>query len=87
MVRPRREDARLRWSSDVTGQRGMHAGRRPIHDDDARAHPRTPRFEPEFVAALKHLFEERIAFNKVLGLEITEIAPGGVQARLAMRPN
>ena len=51
----------------------------------ARTPPNAP-FEPEFVAALKHLFEERIAFNKVLGLEITEIAPGGVRARLAMRP-
>lgn len=51
----------------------------------ARTPPNAP-FEPEFVAALKHLFEERIAFNKVLGLEITEIAPGSVQARLAMRP-
>ena len=43
-------------------------------------------FEPEFAAALKHLFEERIVFNKVLGLKITEVAPDGVGAHLEMRP-
>ena len=42
--------------------------------------------EPAFVAALKELFEQRIVFNKTLGLEITEIRPDGVAAHLAMRP-
>jgi uncharacterized protein (TIGR00369 family) len=43
-------------------------------------------FEPEFVAALKNLFEEKIVFNKVLGLQITSITPNRVCARIAMKP-
>jgi uncharacterized protein (TIGR00369 family) len=43
-------------------------------------------FEPEFVAGLKHLFEEKIAFNRVLGLQITELLPERVSARIEMRP-
>ena len=43
-------------------------------------------FEPEFVAMLRTLFEELIVFNRILGLRITEIAPGHAAARLAMRP-
>jgi uncharacterized protein (TIGR00369 family) len=43
-------------------------------------------FEPEFIAALKDIFEQRIAFNRVLGLQITQIAPDGVRARIAMQP-
>lgn len=43
-------------------------------------------FEPEFIAALKDIFEDKIAFNRVLGLEITQIAPEGVTARIAMKP-
>jgi acyl-coenzyme A thioesterase PaaI-like protein len=42
-------------------------------------------FEPEFIAALKTLFEEWIVFNKTLGLEITEVTPQAVAARLAMK--
>jgi uncharacterized protein (TIGR00369 family) len=41
-------------------------------------------FEPEFVAGLKLLFEEKIAFNRVLGLNITSVKPGRVAARIAM---
>ncbi|MCZ8253509.1 MAG: thioesterase family protein [Hylemonella sp.] len=43
-------------------------------------------FEPAFIAALKDIFEDKIAFNRVLGLEITQIAPEGVTARIAMKP-
>jgi uncharacterized protein (TIGR00369 family) len=43
-------------------------------------------FEPEFIAALKDIFEQRIAFNRVLGLQITHIAPERVTARIAMKP-
>ncbi|MQK95631.1 thioesterase family protein, partial [Escherichia coli] len=32
-------------------------------------------FEPKFVAALKDIFEDKIAFNRVLGLQITQIVP------------
>jgi len=43
-------------------------------------------FEPEFVAALKDIFEDKIAFNRVLGLQITQIVPERVTARIAMKP-
>ncbi len=43
-------------------------------------------FEPEFVAALKDIFEQRIAFNRVLGLQITHIGPERVTAAIAMKP-
>lgn len=42
--------------------------------------------EPEFIAALKTLFEEHIVFNRTLGLQITEVAPERVGGRLEMRP-
>jgi uncharacterized protein (TIGR00369 family) len=43
-------------------------------------------FEEEFVAGLKKIFEERIAFNQVLGLKITSVTPERVVARIDMRP-
>ena len=43
-------------------------------------------FEPEFAEGLKKIFEERIAFNKTLGLKITSIQPDRVTARIDMRP-
>jgi acyl-coenzyme A thioesterase PaaI-like protein len=42
-------------------------------------------FEPEFVAELKALFEHRIIFNQVLGLQITELLPERVGARIDMK--
>jgi uncharacterized protein (TIGR00369 family) len=43
-------------------------------------------FEPEFVAGLKELFEQKIAFNRVLGLHITRLEPEHVAARIDMKP-
>jgi len=49
--------------------------------------PATPVvFEPEFVDALKDIFEQRIVFNQVLGLKIVSIAPERVVGRVAMQP-
>jgi len=42
-------------------------------------------FEPEFVASLKQLFEERIVFNQVLGLRIIDVGPDRVTGRITMR--
>jgi uncharacterized protein (TIGR00369 family) len=42
-------------------------------------------FEPEFVAGLKAIFEEKIVFNQVLGLKITDLAPTYVTGRIVMR--
>ena len=43
-------------------------------------------FEPEFVDALKLLFEEKIVFNQVLGLKIVSITPDKVTGRIDMKP-
>ena len=43
-------------------------------------------FEPEFVARIKTLFEDRIPFNQVLGLKIDRLDADGVSGRIAMRP-
>jgi len=43
-------------------------------------------FEPEYVEALRTLFEQTIAFNQVLGLRIVTIRPGSVEGSLAMKP-
>lgn len=45
-----------------------------------------PGFEPEFTNALTHLFEEKIVFNQVLGLKVTELRPDGAVGRIAMKP-
>lgn len=44
-------------------------------------------FEPEFVAMLKDMFEDRIVFNRVLGLKITALTPEGVKGRIDMKPD
>ena len=46
-----------------------------------------PDFEPEFVAGLTRIFDEMIPFNRVLGLKITSLNPGGVKGRIDMRPD
>ncbi|MCX7240144.1 MAG: thioesterase family protein [Burkholderiales bacterium] len=43
-------------------------------------------FEPEFVQGLKHIFEDLITFNQVLGLKISSITPGKVVAHIDMKP-
>jgi uncharacterized protein (TIGR00369 family) len=45
-----------------------------------------PEFEPEFIAGVKTIFEEKIVFNQLLGLQVVRIAPERVVARIAMRP-
>jgi uncharacterized protein (TIGR00369 family) len=42
-------------------------------------------FEPEFIHGLKDIFEEKIVFNKLLGLKITSLAASQVTARIDMR--
>ncbi|WP_284337800.1 thioesterase family protein [Comamonas sp. NoAH] len=43
-------------------------------------------FEPEFMAALKHVTEEYVPFNKVLGLKLLSANATTVTACLEMRP-
>lgn len=44
-------------------------------------------FEPEFIAALKTLFEEKIVFNQALGLKVVSVRPEGVVGRIDMQPS
>ncbi len=46
-----------------------------------------PAFEPEFIAGLKEIFEEKIVFNRVLGLKITSLRSDGVVGRIDMKPD
>ena len=43
-------------------------------------------FEPEFIQGVKSIFEEKIVFNQVLGLRVTELRPTWVKARIDMKP-
>jgi uncharacterized protein (TIGR00369 family) len=43
-------------------------------------------FEQEFIAGIKDIFEEKIVFNRLLGLQITELHPEHVRATIQMRP-
>ena len=42
-------------------------------------------FEDEFVDSLKNIFEEKIVFNKLLGLKIVSVMPDRVTAQIQMR--
>lgn len=44
-------------------------------------------FEPEFVAGLKDIFEEKVVFNKLIGLKVDELRGDCVTAHLDMRPD
>ena len=43
-------------------------------------------FEPEFIAGLRAIFEEKIVFNQVLGLQVVSLAADGVVGRIDMKP-
>ena len=53
-----------------------------------RPSERTPpiEFEPEFVQAMREIFEEKVVFNKVLGITFNSIRPDGVTGQLPMKP-
>ena len=44
-------------------------------------------FEAEFVNGLTAIFEDKIVFNRVLGLKITSLQPNEVRARIDMKPD
>ncbi|RIK89716.1 MAG: thioesterase family protein [Burkholderiales bacterium] len=48
--------------------------------------PRPPEDQRRFEAALREVFEERIAFNRVLGFTIESFDPAEPRVRFAMRP-
>lgn len=56
-----------------------------INKAPATPHPVTD-FDPEFIAGVKDIFENKIVFNHLLGLKIDTIASDMVTAHIAMRP-
>jgi acyl-coenzyme A thioesterase PaaI-like protein len=46
---------------------------------------KTFEFEPEFIAGLKDIFEQKILFNRVLGLTIVSLRPEQVIGRIDMK--
>ena len=48
--------------------------------------PVPEQFEDEFVTGRRSIFEERIVFNRLLGLKIMELRPDRVVGRIEMRP-
>lgn len=55
---------------------------KPISSTATPAKP----FEPEFIAGLKSIFEEKIVFNQVLGLTITGLGHDSAVGRIVMKP-
>lgn len=43
-------------------------------------------FEPEFLAALREIYEEKIVFNQWMGLRVESIKATGIVASLTMKP-
>jgi uncharacterized protein (TIGR00369 family) len=43
-------------------------------------------FEEEFVTGLRTIFEEKIVFNRVLGLQVVSMLPERVTGRITMKP-
>ena len=48
--------------------------------------PADVEFEPEFLAALREIYEEKILFNQWMGLSVDSIKATGIVASLAMKP-
>ena len=46
-----------------------------------------PELAPEIISSLKNLFEEKIVFNKLLGLKLNEVTGAYVLASMVMRPD
>lgn len=44
-------------------------------------------YEPEFIEGLRQIFEEKICFNRLLGLRIERVTPHEVRCRMTMRPD
>ena len=74
----------------------MPAPRSRYHGDQSFTIPIMPKlpaaslpsvqFEDEFSQGLKDIFEEKIVFNKLLGLKVTSLQADRVAARMTMRP-
>jgi hypothetical protein len=43
-------------------------------------------FEPEFIAGLREIYEEKILFNQWAGLKVDSVKSTGIVATLVMKP-
>ncbi|NBY68953.1 MAG: thioesterase family protein, partial [Betaproteobacteria bacterium] len=48
--------------------------------------PANVEFEPEFIAALCDIYEQKILFNQWMGLKVESVKATGIVASLAMKP-
>jgi acyl-CoA dehydrogenase len=82
LSRSESDDDRRRGGRDHEGPGRQPAGPMTRHP------PALPvAFDDEFVQGLKHIFEEKIVFNQVLGLKIESLRPDQVTGRIAMKPD
>jgi len=44
-------------------------------------------FEPEYIEGFRQIYEEKIVFNRLLGLKLVSVTPDEVVARIEMRPD
>jgi uncharacterized protein (TIGR00369 family) len=51
-----------------------------------QASPAPVEFDEEFVRGIKLIFEEKIVFNRVLGLKVTRLEPDRAFGRIEMKP-
>ena len=58
----------------------------PTESSDPADFPDTLALEPEFIAALTEIYEQKIVFNQWMGLKVVSIKPKGIEARLTMKP-
>ena len=51
-------------------------------------HPISPVvFEAEYLEGFRQIYEEKIVFNRLLGLKLVSVTPDEVEARIEMRPD
>jgi uncharacterized protein (TIGR00369 family) len=48
--------------------------------------PPDSKLDPEFVAAVKRIFEEKITFNRLLGLQVVSVTTSTAEGCIDMRP-
>ena len=57
------------------------------HENMKKPKPSAVVYEPEFIEGLRLIFEEKICFNRVLGLRIDRVSPTEVSCHMAMHPD
>jgi acyl-coenzyme A thioesterase PaaI-like protein len=44
-------------------------------------------FEPDYLEGFRQIYEEKVVFNRLLGLKLVSVTPEEVVARIEMRPD